>query len=118
MKFILQMALVAVLGYLMAFFLPWWNVAIAGFLASVLLRRAYWISFLGSFLGIFLLWFGAAMVISYSTGSPLPDRVAGLISPSLNGTGLAIVSGLVGGLVAGFAGIAGRALRGAPAKRR
>lgn len=118
MKILLQLILVAVLGYLLAFFLPWWNVAIAGFLGSVILRKSYLASFLGSFLGIFLLWFGAAMLIAYSTGSPLPDRVAGLLSPSLSGTGLAIVSGLVGGLVAGIAAIAGRALRGVPTKRR
>lgn len=112
MKLLIHIAIVALLGFVLALFLPWWNVAIAGFLGGFLIRRSYGSAFLGSFLGIFLLWCGMALYISWSTGSPLPNRVAELISPSLSGTGLAIVTGIVGGLVAGVASVAARAFRG------
>ena len=112
MKLLKQIVVVAVLAYVMALFLPWWNVAIAGFIGGLAFKRSFGGAFLGSFLGVFILWTAVAMIIAYSTGSPLPDRVGHLISPSINGTLLALISGTVGGLVAGIAGMAARAFRG------
>ncbi len=112
MKILIHILIVALLGFVMAQFLPWWNVAIAGFLAALLLRRSYGQAFFGGFLGIFILWTGMAFWITWSTGSPLPERVAEMISPSMSDWGLALLTGVIGGLVAGFASIAGRAFRG------
>ncbi len=112
MKIVFHIVLVAVLAYVMALFLPWWNVAIAGLIGGLAFKRTYGGAFLGSFLGVFLLWTLVALLISWQTGSPLPDRVGALISPSINGFLLAVISGIVGGLVAGIAGMAGRAFRG------
>lgn len=111
MKLIQQMVVVAVLGGILALVLPWWSVAVAGFLGGILLKPGGWSGFAGSFLGIFLLWTGMALWIDLGSDSPLPDRVASLISPGLSGFALAFVSGVVGGLVAGLAGAAGNAFR-------
>lgn len=112
MKFLQYTLVVAVLAILLALFLPWWSVAIAGFAGPWIVKRGFGASFAGGFLAVFLLWTGMALWISFSTASPLPDRVALLISPSLSGIGLALVSGAIGGLVAGTGSIAARILRG------
>lgn len=111
MKLLQQIGVVAVLAAIMALVLPWWSVALAGFLGGLWLRPGGWKSFLGGFLGVLLLWTAFALWISYSTASPLPDRVGSLIAPGLSGTALAFVSGAVGGLVSGLGGLAGNAFR-------
>lgn len=112
MKLLIHIIIVALLGFVLAQFLPWWSIAIAGLIPTLFMKRKYAGAFFGSFLGIFLLWTGMAIWISSSTGSPLPDRIAEMISPSMSGLGLAFLTGTIGGLVAGFAGLAGRAFRG------
>lgn len=111
MKLIKHLLLVLVFGFAMGQFLPWWNVALAGALAAIILDSSFRDGFLGGFLGIFLLWSGMALLISWETGSPLPDRVAALLPFGFAGFGLSLFSGLVGGLVAGLAGLAGVSLR-------
>lgn len=112
MRFLLYVLLVAVLGFILAQFLPWWSVAIAGFAAPWIIKRGYWGSFAGGFLGIFLLWAGMSFWIATSTDSLLPTRVAQLISPAMGPEALMVMSGLVGGLVSGVASISARILRG------
>ena len=108
----IQLVLVLGLGLLLGMFLPWWSVAIAGFAGSYLIRSNSARSFFGSFLGIFLLWLAMAAIVMGTTGSPMPERFAGVMGLPPNGWLLAVVSAAGGGLVAGFAGIAGRSFRG------
>ncbi len=112
MKLILQIVVVAGLGLLLALFLPWWSVAIAGVVGGLAFRRSLGGSFLGGFLGIFLLWTITALLILNATDSPLPDRVGQLMPLKMDGTGLAFFGAAIAGLVGGVASMAGRALRG------
>ena len=112
MKLIIQIVVTALLGLILVQFLPWWSIAIAGVIGGLSSRSNLFMSFLGGFLGIFLLWSLAALLILWGTESPLPDRVGDLMPLKMDGTGLAFFSGLIGGLVAGFAALTGRILRG------
>lgn len=68
-------------------------------------------AFIAGFLGIFLLWIVLAGWTNYSNAEILSSRVAQLMgvgSPML----LILVTGIVGGLVGGFAGLTGSFLIG------
>lgn len=112
MKLIIQIAVTALLGLILVQFLPWWSIAIAGVIGGIGTRNKAFVSFLGGFLGIFLLWSLAALLIVWGTDSPLPDRVGQLMPLKMDGVGLAFFSGAIGGLVAGFAALTGSLLRG------
>jgi asparagine N-glycosylation enzyme membrane subunit Stt3 len=107
MRFLIQLILITVLAFVFELFLPWWSIAIAAFLGSIVVNTRA--NFLAGFLGIALLWFFHALIISSSAAAPLADRVAKLFS--LNSTLLMVVTALIGGLVGGFAAMAGGALR-------
>ena len=54
MKLLLQIVVVAALGWVLAQFLPWWSIALAGGLAALGMTRHLGRSFLAGFLGGFI----------------------------------------------------------------
>lgn len=108
MRFLLQLIVIALLAFVLELFLPWWSIALAAFAGGAVLHSR--MNFLAGFLAIALLWFFHALIINASAAAPLADRVAKIFS--LNSTLLIIVTALIGGLVGGFAAMAGGALRG------
>jgi len=113
MKFAIQVFMIILLAYLLELFLPWWSVAIAAFLAGVVINTNA--NFLAGFLAIGLLWFLGAILIESSAAAPLTERVAAIFS--LPKFGLFIVTVVIGGLVGGFAAMTGGALRKGKRKR-
>jgi hypothetical protein len=116
MRFGIQLLIVFAVGLVLAYLLPWWSIALAGGVAGFLMHGHRGRSFLAGFLGAMLLWTGAALVMSFATGSALPDMFAKLLPFPLNGIGLAFVSGVIGGIVAGLAAFTGDAMRTAVEK--
>jgi hypothetical protein len=106
MKFTIQVASIFITGLLLELFLPWWCVAIAAFLGGMVFDTKA--NFGAGFLAILLLWLMSALVIEISSAAPLTDRVASIFS--LNKTLLFLVTSIIGGLVGGFAAMAGGAL--------
>jgi hypothetical protein len=111
MKLLMQMVIVLLLGWLLAQLLPWWSAALAGGLAAFAFSKKGGRSFLGGFLGIFVLWAVAALLQANATGSDLHERFAQLLPIPLSGTGLIIFAALIGGLAGGLGGLSGTALR-------
>lgn len=111
MRFGIQMLIVLGLGLILALFMPWWSIALAGAVPGFLIHGHRGRSFLAGFVGALLLWTGTAIVLMLMTGSDLGDKFALLLPIPLNGIGLAFVSGIIGGLVAGFGGFTGDSLR-------
>lgn len=111
MKIIKHIGIVLVFAFAMEQFLPWWSIAIAGGIGGIWFSENMGRSFLAGFLGIFLLWTSMAFILSASTGSELPGKFAQLLPLPLNGTTLALVAGLIGGIVGGFASMSGDVLR-------
>jgi hypothetical protein len=110
MRFIFKIILIAGLSYLFELFLPWWSVVIAAFLVNLWMPSKGFIDFLSGFLGVGLLWLIYAWLIDAETSSVLSSRIAQLFSLP-NASFMIAVSGLVGGLVGGFAALSGSQFR-------
>ncbi len=107
MKFLIQLIVIGILAFVLELFLPWWSIAIAAFIGGIAVpTRA---NFMAGFLGIALFWFLYALIIHTSAAAPLTDRVARIFS--VNSTLLLVITATIGGLVGGFAAMAGGALR-------
>jgi hypothetical protein len=115
-KYIVSIVLTALLSFVSGLYLPWWGIAPVAFLVSVLLPQRPFLSFLGAFLGVFLLWEMLAWWIDNRNNSILSQKIAQLLQLG-NSTGLLIlVTSLVGALVAGGAALAASFLRMPKAK--
>ena len=110
MKFIFKVILIICLSYLSEIFLPWWSVAIVAFLTNFWLPTKGLNSFLSGLLGVGLLWLVYAWLINTDTEGIVADRIAQLFNVGSSVVMIAI-TGLVGGLVGGFAALSGSQFR-------
>lgn len=110
MKFIFKVILTATLCYVVELFLPWWTVAIVSFGVNVAFPTKGFNAFLSGFLGVGLLWLGMAWMIDAQSGGLLTERVAGIFELT-NPIWMIALTGGVGGLVGGLAGLSGTLFR-------
>ncbi|HMR92902.1 MAG TPA: hypothetical protein PKC69_11325 [Chitinophagaceae bacterium] len=111
MKFLIALLLTAFLSFISGIYLPWWGIAIAALLSSLLVRQRSFPSFLAGFLGVFLLWVALSAWIDSKNNSILSARIGELLGVGDNSFLLILITGLAGGLVAGFAALTGSYLR-------
>jgi hypothetical protein len=116
MKFLISILLIALLSYIACLYGPWWSIAIVAFLVTLLIPQSLVRSFLSGFLAIFLLWGLLALMMDMKNDSFLSEKVAQLFKLGAASLLLIVITGIIGGLVGGFAGMTGAALR--PAKRK
>lgn len=110
MKQGIAIILIAVLGAVAEYFLPWWSVAVIAFLVSWLIGLKPGKAFLAGFLGIAIFWLIAALCHDIPNDHILSRRMATLFH--LPGYGLfIIVTVFIGGLVGGIAAWAGALCR-------
>jgi len=110
MKFMIKMGFTGIVAFLLQWYLPWWSVAIAGFLISLILSSSGTSSFFAGFLGVAMIWFIQAFYIDFTTESILTEKVAEILfmpHPFL----LVLVSAIIGGLVGGLSALTGSHLR-------
>jgi cbb3-type cytochrome oxidase subunit 1 len=103
--------LVALLSYAAGFYLPWWSIAIAAFLVAVAVPQKPGKAFLSGFLSLFLLWVILALYIDMGNQHILSMKIAELLFKSHSHALIMSVTGLVAGLVGGFAALSGAYLR-------
>ena len=118
MRFLLSLLLITTLGFLAGLFLPWWSIALVAFVVALLIPQSIGAGFLSGFLGIFLLWAVIATWIDIANDSILSAKVSQLLPLGGSSIILILVTALVGGLVGGFAAMAGSSLRNTNNKRR
>jgi hypothetical protein len=111
MKFIFSILLTALLAFALGLYLPWWSLALAAFLVAALITLKPGWAFLAGFLSVFLLWALMAWIMSSGNDHILAHRVSQVIIKQDSPGTLVLVTGLVGGLVGGFAALSGRYLR-------
>jgi len=118
MKFITAIILTALTGFIAGIlsFSPWWGFAITTFLVAVLVHQKAGKAFLSGFLGIFLLWAGLAWWMDMKNNGILSHKIAQILPLNGNTLLLILITGLVGGLVAGFAAMSGSFLRASSKK--
>lgn len=109
MKFLLQLVAISILAFVLELMLPWWSIALAGFVGGMAFNSRA--NFLAGFLGIGILWLVYALLMDATSAAPLADRISKVLL--INKALLILVTTLIGGLVGGFAAMAGSALRGA-----
>jgi len=111
MKFILAFLLTATISFLAGLRLEWWSIALVSFLVAVLIPQRISGAFLSGFLGIFILWAMLALWIDSKNGNNLSHKIAELFKLGGSSILLILVTALIGGLVGGFAAMAGSSLR-------
>jgi len=118
MKLITAIILTALTGFIAGIlpFSPWWGFAITSFLVAVLVHQKGGKAFLSGFLGIFLLWAGLAWWMDMKNNGILSHKIAQILPLNGNSLLLILITGVVGGLVAGFAAMSGSYLRASSKK--
>lgn len=112
MKFITAIILTALLGFAAPLYFPWWSFVITSCVVAIAIHQKAWKAFVCGFLGLLLLWVVMAYIIDSSNQHLLSKKIAELLP--LNGSYnlLIIITGLIGGLVSGFAALTGSFARG------
>src|SRR5260221_4810983 len=111
MKFLVAVILTALLAFVAGLFLPWWSIAIVSLLVAILINQTAGISFLSGFLGVFLLWILLSWWINMKNEGILATKIASVLPLGGSAFILILVTGIIGGLVAGFAAMSGSYLR-------
>jgi len=111
MKLLVSIILTGLLAYVCAFWLPWWSIALAAFVIALLIPQRPAKAFLAGLLGIFLLWALIATIIDIRNESLLSAKIAEVLPLGGSSILLILVTGMVGGLVGGFAAMSGSYLR-------
>ena len=110
MKFIFKVILIAAVCYVVELFLPWWTVALVSFGVNLVLPTKGFNAFLSGFLGVGLLWLGIAWLIDARSGGLLTERVAGIFEFT-NPIWMIALTGGIGGMIGGLAGLTGTLFR-------
>jgi len=118
MRIILALLLTATISFLAGLRLEWWSIAIVSFLVALLIPQKISGAFISGFLGIFILWAVLALWIDSKNGNTLSFKMAELFKLGGSSILLILVTAFIGGLVGGFAAMAGSSLRPLPRARR
>lgn len=111
MKFLVAIVLTALTSFAGALFFPWWIVAVAAFIVSVIIPQQPFKAFLAGFLSLFLLWGIQSYVIDVQNEHILSARVAEILLGNNSYSVLILITALIGGLVAGMAALTGSFIR-------
>lgn len=109
--------LILIVGFAAQYFLPWWSMPLVCFGLSAWLgksgKEAFWVSAAG----IVSLWLGYAVYLHSATGGVMTQKIAQVfVEKYPNPAIMFVLTAIVGGLVAGTAGLAGYFVRQAAAK--
>ena len=110
-KYILSIIVTALVAFVMGLYMPWWGIAIAAFLVSAAIPQKPAFSFLSGFLGVFLLWEVLAWWIDNKNNGILSQKIASILPLGGSSVLLIVITSIIGGLVAGFAALAGTYMR-------
>jgi hypothetical protein len=111
MKFLVAIFLTGLLAFISGLFLPWWCMAITSLLVALLVHQKAGKAFLAGLLGVFLLWAALAWWIDMKNSGVLSVKIASVLPLGGSRILLILATGLIGGLVAGFAAMSGSYLR-------
>lgn len=111
MKFFVAIILTSLLAFISGLFLPWWGIAITSLLVAVVVHQKAGKAFLSGLLGVLLLWAGLAWWTDMKNNGVLSEKIATVLPLGGNSILLILVTGVIGGLVAGLAAMSGSYVR-------
>ena len=118
MKLLVAVLLTAALSFIAGIYIAlWWSFAVVAFLVALLVHQKAGKSFLSGFLALFLLWGGLAYWIDIKNEGILSTKIASLLPLGGSSVLLILVTGFIGGLVAGFAAMSGSFFRSSGQKQ-
>ncbi len=100
-----------VLALILSLFLPWWSVMLAAFLTGLFISLKKSAVFLIPFLAIACFWMVYAFILGNANDFILAKRIAVLFPLQGNPYLLILVTGIIGGIAAGIAGVFGSQVR-------
>ncbi len=103
--------LTLVLALIFSLFLPWWSIMLAAFLSGAIVRLRKASAFFVPFLAIAVFWMIYAWLLSSANDFVLAKKIAVLLYLGEHAMLLILVTGIVGGLAAGVAGLFGNQCR-------
>ncbi|MBX9735153.1 MAG: hypothetical protein K2X37_13945 [Chitinophagaceae bacterium] len=114
MKFIVSIIITALLAFAVGLFtkLPWYSFAVTSFVVGALIKQKSLLSFTAGFLAVFVLWIVLAMIKDIPNEHLLSTKVASILPLGGSWMVLLLITGLLGGLVSGFAALTASFLRG------
>jgi hypothetical protein len=107
LKYTLSILVTALLSFVAGLYMPWWGIAPAAFLVSAAIPQKPAFSFLSGFLGVFLLWEVLAWWIDNKNNGILSQKISDLLGLGGSSVLLIVITSIIGGLVSGFAALAG-----------
>lgn len=110
MRTIITTLSIAIAGFVVQLFLPWWSLAVVAFLIGIASDLGRFKIFLSALVGSALVWGGYALYIHTSTEAILTNKMAGIFGLQQAWL-LVLISALVAGLAGGFAGLTGKNIR-------
>ncbi|WP_121201260.1 hypothetical protein [Mucilaginibacter gracilis] len=99
--------IILILSLVVSFVLPWWVVAIISFLSALVIAKTLSHAFWSAFLAIFIVWVVLALFKSVPNNHILATRVAHLLPLGGQWIVLLLITGFIGGLVAGLSALSG-----------
>lgn len=104
---ILFLSICLILPVQMIHLFPWWSFVIPLFILGLFIQHKKWNvnSFMIGFLAGFIIWFGATLYFDTKNNSLILDKIGVLLS--LNKILIMILSGCIGGLLAGVSLLTG-----------
>jgi hypothetical protein len=102
--------LILIISLVLQFFLPWWIIALVAFVFAFWKAGTPGQAFASGFGAIFVLWIVMGLIRSIPNENLLANRIGEMLmlpSSSFNWIIILLVTGIVGGLVAALAALAG-----------
>jgi hypothetical protein len=111
MKFFAAVIITALLSFAGGLYFDWWIIAVAAFLVAAFIPQKPLYAFLAGFLALFFLWTLMASYIDIKNKHLLSTKVAEILFKTPSHWLIMMVTGLVGGLVGGFAALTASFIR-------
>ena len=102
---------VLLFGFAAQMFLPWWSIVVVAFLVGCFVHDSAARSMVYGTAAVTLLWSIFASWQSSANGGLMSGTMSDMFSGKVSGTQLIFVTGLIGGLVGGFAAMTGTLFR-------
>lgn len=103
--------LIAIISLILQLFLPWWIIAPVAFALAAWKANSGKNAFFSAFLAIFVLWIIVGLIHTLPNENILANRVASMLTLPVNSFNwliVLVISGVIGGIAAGFSALAGR----------
>jgi len=106
-KILLSILLIVAIGFPLQLFFPWWSITILAALVGFLLKFDHsWWSYLAGFIGVAVLWAAYATYLDTGNAQVLSSKMGNLFG-NLSSASMILLTGLIGGVVGGFATMTG-----------